>query len=147
MNKEQNIFVRCNWHLWRHMDTRQFVLLFLLATFRIWPPECKRHCIFSSSYLICFLFLIPDKLTFLLLSPLCVWPKAYFSNSTIHFLPLCSLYALSPLHHWPSEPHVRPERGLCDLQLCLLSTQTSVRTAGRVREGQTVERQKCTQAG
>lgn len=48
-------------------------------------------------------------------------------------LPVCSL------PHWPSEPHVRPERGLFDLQLCLLSTQTSVRTAGRTREGQTVE--------
>ena len=62
---------------------------------------------------------------------------------TFPFLPSCSLNALSPLHHWPSEPHVRPERGLCDLQLCLLSTRTSVRTAGRTREGQTVERLEC----
>ena len=62
---------------------------------------------------------------------------------TFPFLSSCSLNALSPLHHWPSEPHVRPERGLCDLQLCLLSTWTSVRTAGRTREGQTVEKHEC----
>lgn len=62
---------------------------------------------------------------------------------TFPFLPSRSLNALSPLHHWPSEPHVWPERGLCDLQLCLLSTRTSVRTAGRTREGQTVERHEC----
>lgn len=47
-------------------------------------------------------------------------------------LPVCSL------PRWPSEPRVRPERGLYDLQLCLLSTQTSVRTAGGTRKGQTV---------
>lgn len=65
--------------------------------------------------------------------------RVFPSRATFPFLPSCSLYALSPLPHWPSEPCVRPERGLCDLQLCLLSTQTSVRTAGRTREGQTVE--------
>lgn len=31
------------------------------------------------------------------------------------------------------------DQRLCDPQLCLLSTQTSVRTAGRTREGQTVK--------
>lgn len=57
---------------------------------------------------------------------------------------LPALAPLPSLRHWPSEPRVRPERGLCDLQLCLLSTQTSVRTAGRERKGQTVERHECT---
>lgn len=71
------------------------------------------------------------------------------SNSTFHFLPPCSCPSTlspppPPLRHWPSEPRVRPERGLRDLQLCLLSTQTSVRTAGRERKGQTEERHECT---
>lgn len=56
------------------------------------------------------------------------------------FLPFPVLHSCS-LHLPPSASGAPcPTRGgPCDLQLCLLSTQTSVRTAGRTREGQTAE--------
>lgn len=111
------------WHIWPQE------LLTTSATFFSWPrqeecPPLANHF----SFLFRALYLTKED-PFPLISP------------SIPCLPAPSL---SPLHHRPSEPRVQPERGLCDLQLCLLSTQTSVRTAGRVREGQTVERHECT---
>lgn len=81
---------------------------------------------------------LPDPLVLLSLElHVCLERRLCLEITLFAFmLPLC----LAPtLPHWPSAPRVRPERGLGDLQLCLLSTQTSVRTAGRTREGHTVE--------
>jgi len=64
------------------------------------------------------------------------WAKK--SLSILVFLPFAVIMlSACSLPHWSSVPQIQPEWGLCDLQLCLLSTQTSVRTAGRTRQGQT----------
>lgn len=84
-------------------------------------------------------FLLHPNHLFFIYNALCLIKKEPFPLVVpLPFLHSC-WNAVCSLPRWPSEPRVRPEQGLCDLQLCLLSTQTSVRTAGRTREGQTVE--------
>lgn len=156
------------------MQTGHFDLLLWLQTFWFWPEmEGIFHCLtymssISTVFSLSLQFLIARPHLVLFNLPLKKWgnwiyiflvflrhspsvfpvPQWKDSLSLLSSLPFpaiaLSLCAPSPLQHWPSQPRVRPERGLCDLQLCLLSTQTSVRTAGRVQEGQIQVRHECT---
>lgn len=98
--------------------------------------SCAMFSLFTSlstSFMLATLIHKRAKGLFGLKSELCLTKWNDFLLFLAFTLYVCSLFLLL----WPSESRVWPEQGLCDLQLCLLSTQTSVRTAGRTRQGQT----------